>query len=118
MILSKAISSIARAFRSGGFLPQVPKPSRVKNRMLLDTYHRLACSTGCGVLSDPAHIKSRGAGGGDVVENVMPLCREHHTEQHSLGWKRFSQRYILVAVALKERGWSFDQDGKLRRLWD
>jgi len=34
--------------------------------------------------SDPAHVRSRGAGGKDAA-NVAPLCRRHHIEQHALG---------------------------------
>jgi hypothetical protein len=31
-------------------------------------------------ISDPHHVTSRGAGGGDTAENLMPLCRSHHNE--------------------------------------
>lgn len=31
-------------------------------------------------ISDPHHVTSRGAGGGDTADNVMPLCRLHHDE--------------------------------------
>jgi len=33
---------------------------------------------------DPAHVRSRGAGGQDEG-NVIPLCRRHHDEQHRRG---------------------------------
>lgn len=40
----------------------------------------------CGTFpSDPAHVRSRGAGGRDKG-NVVPLCREHHQRQHQEGW--------------------------------
>jgi hypothetical protein len=32
---------------------------------------------------DPHHIKSRGSGGGDIEENVILLCRRHHTLAHA-----------------------------------
>lgn len=35
---------------------------------------------------DPAHIVARGMGGGsrvDVRENVIGLCRQHHSEHHN-----------------------------------
>lgn len=41
--------------------------------------------------SDFAHVKSRGAGGGD--ETGVSLCREHHTEQHAIGIETFQRRY-------------------------
>jgi len=61
---------------------------------------------------DPAHIKSRGAGGGDVPFNVMPLCRNHHTEQHQIGIVTFVQRYSRVRDRLFDLGWSIE-GGKL-----
>ncbi len=48
------------------------------------------CACGDHAPSDPAHIKSRGAGGHawneDGTGNIIPLCRACHTEQHSSGW--------------------------------
>lgn len=32
------------------------------------------------------HIKTRGAGGHDVVENLVTLCRPHHDEAHHGRW--------------------------------
>ncbi len=40
---------------------------------------------------DPAHIRSRGAGGGDEPDNVIPLCRACHSEQHQMGLKAFAE---------------------------
>lgn len=40
--------------------------------------------------SDPAHVKSRGAGGHARLDsgdgNILPLCRICHREQHAQGW--------------------------------
>ena len=41
---------------------------------------------------DPHHVRTRGAGGGDVG-NVVPLCRSAHTELHAVGRHTFAQRY-------------------------
>lgn len=41
----------------------------------------------------PHHVKSRGAGGGDVATNVMPLCHEHHQEIHQAGKSEMRKRY-------------------------
>lgn len=48
------------------------------------------CVPGCKSLppSDPAHVRSRGAGGGDWA-NVVPFCRRHHDEQHAIGVQSF-----------------------------
>lgn len=45
-------------------------------------------------VSDPHHVKSRGAGGPDA-ENLVPLCRAHHTEAHTVGITEFQLRYNL-----------------------
>lgn len=72
------------------------KKKREENRKLLEDVKRLPCAvcnrcqpTG----NDPDHVTSRGAGGGDTVENVMPLCREHHTERHAVGKLEMCRRY-------------------------
>ena len=42
---------------------------------------------------DPDHVKTRGAGGGDTIDNVMPLCRRHHTERGTLGIASMVNKY-------------------------
>lgn len=34
---------------------------------------------------------------------ALPLCREHHTEIHAVGWEDFLRRYILEPVKIDER---------------
>lgn len=41
------------------------------------------------------HIRTRGAGGGNEPTNVIPLCREHHTEIHKKGVRTMTQIYKL-----------------------
>jgi len=55
--------------------------------------------------SDPAHVRSRGAGGRDR-ENVVPLCREHHVEQHSAGIETFGSRYGVDLSEIAVETWS------------
>jgi hypothetical protein len=43
--------------------------------------------------SEPAHVKSRGAGGGRF--DIVPLCHAHHREQHSRGIRTFAKLYGL-----------------------
>lgn len=43
--------------------------------------------------SDPHHIKTRGAGGDDSLENLLSLCRPHHVEIHTIGRKTFLNKY-------------------------
>jgi 5-methylcytosine-specific restriction endonuclease McrA len=61
---------------------------------------------------DVAHVRTRGAGGPDEEFNLMPLCREHHTEQHKIGIITFMRRYPSVAAYLSTAGWTIE-NGKL-----
>jgi len=66
-----------------------PKPHRETNRALLDAVKaRKVCIVrnmygACEGEFDPHHIKSKGSGGGDTLDNVCCLCRRHHTLAHS-----------------------------------
>src|ERR1700744_3530604 len=83
------------------------KPTRIKDRKLLNETRARPCLI-CGRESDPAHIKSRGSGGDDVPQNLLSLCRRHHSEQHQSGWGRFSVRYPIVDSTLAELGWQLE----------
>jgi len=54
--------------------------------------------------SDPAHLTTVKAGGNDSMKNVMSLCRQHHTEQHTIGWVKMSKKYYRVRYALRRMG--------------
>lgn len=71
----------------------------------------LACGR---IPSDAAHIKSRGAGGGDEEWNIVPLCRRDHQLQHHIGWIAFFGKYPGVLFALQLMGWQVES-GKLTR---
>jgi hypothetical protein len=59
------------------------KQKRVKNQKLLDFVKKQPC-VACGWNGDrfrpidPHHITTKGAGGGDTENNVIPLCRVCH----------------------------------------
>ena len=58
--------------------------------------------------SDPAHIKSRGAGGKNEDWELMPLCRPCHIMQHKVGWKKMAEMFPGVLDELDIKGWSYD----------
>lgn len=98
---------------------KIPKPKRKTDPHLLRLIRELPC-TACGRIgpSDPHHVTSVGAGGGDIPENVMPLCRRHHADVNApfrgLGW--------LVREWPSVREWLVDMGredvlGRLER-WD
>jgi 5-methylcytosine-specific restriction endonuclease McrA len=45
--------------------------------------------------NDAAHIRSKGAGGGDELWNLMTLCRKDHQIQHAMGIESFVEKYGL-----------------------
>lgn len=83
------------------------KPTRHRDRKLLDEYHQKPCIVCRYPHSDPAHIIPRSRGGPDKKWNLLALCREHHTEQHTIGWDRFIHKHKLVCV-FKNLGWEID----------
>lgn len=62
----------------------------------------------CGEMGvDLHHIKSRGAGGRDTVENLIPLCRKHHTMIHQYGLNRMAREQIAVRYWLEESNYIY-----------
>lgn len=47
------------------------------------------CCEGC----DVDHVTTQGSGGGDVAENLMPLCRKHHSEKGQIGYAGMINKY-------------------------
>lgn len=68
---------------------------RVRDPQLLNRLREHGCFI-CGApYPDIDHIQSRGAGGDDRPDNLLPLCRAHHQERHRSGLKTFVSRYKL-----------------------
>jgi len=68
---------------------------------------------------DAHHVKTRGAGGSDIIENLMPLCRAHHSEIHAKGLMWASKNYSSVEYWLGRNGWEVDKfDKKWKRSFD
>ena len=44
-------------------------------------------------MSDPAHGPVNGRGSKGPDNEAIPLCRNHHEEQHRLGWPAFEKKY-------------------------
>ena len=61
---------------------------------------------GCNrVPTDRCHIKSAGAGGTFDHENILMMCREHHSEQHKSGWSKFLAARPLLKKFMAKKGW-------------
>lgn len=62
----------------------------------------------CGGKADLHHVDAVGMGYNrrekpQLGAKVMPLCRIHHTEYHSIGGTAFDAKYHTVAVAMDEK---------------
>lgn len=44
---------------------------------------------------EPAHGPVNGIGSKGPDNEAIPLCRQHHLEQHKLGWPAFQKSYYL-----------------------
>lgn len=76
-----------------------PKPKRKVDRKLLDSFKTKPCA----VLNKDCigevcahHVKTKGSGGGDVVENLLALCVRHHRDIHDMGSYSFMQIHGLI----------------------
>jgi len=61
----------------------IPKPRRIVDRQAIRKARRARCQV-CGStwMLHVHHIKSRGAGGDDVPENLVCLCAACHEKAH------------------------------------
>ncbi len=72
------------------------KVKRVVDKDLLRQYAKMPCAVGYVTHMRPVaghHIKTKGSGGDDVDDNLIPLCASHHAEIHSTGIKAFLAAY-------------------------
>jgi len=81
------------------------KKKRIVNRKLIEEAKEAPCIA-CGVMpaGDAHHVTSVKTGGDDVVNNLIPLCRGHHTEFHVMYWSRFMRAYPSVKIWLELAG--------------
>jgi hypothetical protein len=86
-------------------MSSVNKKMRIKDRKVLDEAKGIKCSVPeCSNGSDPAHIRTKGSGGDDIPDNLIPLCRGHHTEQ-GMSWVKFIKKYPHIGTELESKGW-------------
>lgn len=64
----------------------------------------------CGKPGEWDHLRTRGAGGGNEMQNLQPLDRYHHVERHTMSLKDFVKKYNLPISW--ESGWPRRMDLK------
>lgn len=93
------------------------KKQRIENRGLVEFAATLPCMH-CGVepAGDAHHITSVAAGGDDVAENLMPLCRKAHSMVHQIGLAEMASRFPAIATWLEEAGRSEELEKRKSRV--
>lgn len=81
-----------------------PKSKRVSDPELLEVVRELPCLACLRTPCDPHHLTTRGAGGGDTADNLIPLCRTHHQEWHAKGAVYMSFTYKAIEGWLELAG--------------
>ena len=89
--------------RTGRTKPRREKPRRVsvdRDRDYLDWLKEHGCLVGNQVHRiasrghiDPAHGPVNGMGSKGADSEAIPLCRDHHEEQHRIGWPAFEEQH-------------------------
>lgn len=75
-------------------LYRIPKKNLKKNPKALKEFKKKYPK--CIICNKPQHTHhktTRGAGGADKENNLMPLCLKHHNELHTIGKKTFRKKY-------------------------
>ena len=49
------------------------------------------------------HIITRGAGGCDCADNLIPLCVKHHSEVGNIGCESFFEKYGIYDILERAR---------------
>ncbi len=80
----------------------------MKNKELCKSYLKMPCIV-CGSYNSVSghHIRSKGSGGPDIKENLIPLCLNHHTEVHQIAMVAFCQKYSAVKWYILSNGWFY-----------
>lgn len=91
------------------------KPKRIVDEELLAHFRKRPCDICHKFPSDPAHLQTRGSGGNDVENNLVSLCREHHTQQGQVGFFKMFELYPFFRQVVYSKGWTIDSNKKLRR---
>ncbi len=82
----------------------------MSKKKLFEHIRKLPCVICGNSPSQVCHIRSKGSGGPDELWNLLPMCFEHHRKQHDIGIRQFIKKYPVYLIALKNRGWTIEND--------
>lgn len=80
------------------------KRKRVEDLGLIAHLKRFRCVACNGAGGDVHHVTTRKAGGDDVPNNLMPLCRGCHTKVHQIGYGKMIDLHPGVGAWLETAG--------------
>lgn len=86
-----------------------PKKKRIVNKKLCESYRGRPCWAGdnnCFGQTVGHHLVTKGAGGDDTQENLIPLCVYHHRQIHN-GVLDFLKQYPLIMEWVKHNNPAF-----------
>lgn len=95
-----------------------PKTKRIVDEKLLKRVRARPCDA-CGKCStkeypnQACHIRSKGAFGDDIENNLLTMCPLCHHNQHLFGWKRFLSENEFLRQKLAQKGWRIGNYNKL-----
>lgn len=87
---------------------RVSKNHRIIDKKLLEHVRTLECLHCSVTPCQPHHVRSIGAGGGDILQNLMPLCTEAHTRIHMTGLCAAANKNKGIREWLIDMGWTYD----------
>jgi hypothetical protein len=81
----------------------VEKPKTVRSSENVAMIRSMPCSVCARFPVEVHHWTTKGAGGGDGLENLVSLCTQHHREFHDKGAKTFWRKYGKAIQWFRER---------------
>ena len=95
-----------------------PKTKRLVDKELIKKIGKHSCEV-CGTFEMICvhHLKSRGSGGPDKLDNLMALCFNHHEEIHR-SLVKFVEKYPHTETVLRKKGWDFNLIDKAWRNYN
>lgn len=85
------------------------KQKRITDPSLIKEIGHSPCVI-CGIRGvDVHHLRSRKSGGPDLAWNLIPICRQHHSEIHNIGKVGMANKYDKFKEWLIKNGWKLEQ---------
>lgn len=88
----------------------------MKNKAVRESYKWLPCMVCASTPCDPCHIKTYNTTREDKEDNLIPMCRRHHTMQGQKGWPYMWDNFPDLRGCLKRMGFEVQTIFGIRKL--